>query len=134
MGRKKDVYRAAKGSGFFPLTFNFVYLEDGCFIQCAYCGLFVNYRHVTRDHVYPKSKGGLIKTPACIHCNDAKEDMLPLEWALYAYKHGLDIATIPIGADYMHTNGVQTRKDLMADIDLLFDLLLLEKEEYTAVA
>lgn len=104
----KDVYRAALGSGHFPLTFNFPHKRDGRYIQCSLCGVFVYYRSITRDHIYPKSKGGLIKAPACVNCNIAKENMLPIEWALYAYHKGLDLATIPIGAEYMQ-----------ADVDLL---------------
>lgn len=100
MAKSKDVYRAARGSGHFPLTFNFVYLKDGRYIQCSFCGKFVFYRHITRDHVYPKSKGGTMKAPACIDCNVAKENMYPIEWALHAYENNLDLANIPIGAEY----------------------------------
>jgi hypothetical protein len=59
--------------------------------------MFTNARDITKDHVYPKSKGGEIKTPACMPCNVVKEDMLPIDFAIYAFKHGIDIATIPIG-------------------------------------
>lgn len=115
MTKAKNVYRAARGSGHFPLTFNFVFLRDGRFIQCSYCGTFVYYRSITRDHVYPKSKGGLIKTPACIDCNIAKENMKPIEWALYAYNNNLDLATIPIGAEFMQTETehLGTKKELL---------------------
>jgi hypothetical protein len=114
--KKRDVYRAALGSGHFPLTFNFPFKRDGRYIQCSFCGIFVYYRYITRDHVYPKSKGGVIKAPACESCNVAKENMLPIEWALYASNHGLDIATIPIGAEYMQSEveWLPTKHELLA--------------------
>lgn len=120
MVKSRDVYRAALGSAHFPLTFNFVYLRDGRYIQCAFCGKFVYYRTITRDHVYPKSKGGTMKAPACIDCNVAKENRLPIEWALYAYKHNLDIATIPLGAEYLFGEIVPTRVELYQQIVDLF--------------
>lgn len=101
MRSQKNVFRAAIGSGHFPLTFNFVLRIDGRYIQCYGCGRWVYYRKITRDHVYPKSRGGQQKAPACEDCNIAKENMLPIEWALYSYRHNMDIATIPIDAEYM---------------------------------
>ena len=103
MVKQKDAYKAATHSGNFPLTFNFVFLRDGRYIQCSYCGIFVYYRTITRDHVYPKSRGGILKAPACTDCNVAKENMLPIEWALYAARNRLDVATIPIGAEFMQS-------------------------------
>lgn len=97
MGKRKDVFASARGSGHFPLTFNFVRKKDGKYIQCSYCGNSFHYKEITRDHVYPKSKGGLIKTPACKPCNEKKEDMLPIDWAKFAAKNGWDLAIIPIG-------------------------------------
>jgi hypothetical protein len=99
--RNKDIFRSSIQSGHFPLTFNFVYRRDGRYIQCCYCGIYVYYRNITRDHVYPKSRGGTHKAPACVGCNIAKENMLPIEWAIHASERGLDFATIPIGAEYM---------------------------------
>lgn len=95
--KHRDWYRTAKASGHFPLTFNFVFIKDDKYVQCSYCGMFFNAREITKDHVYPKSKGGEIKTPACMSCNVVKEDMRPIDFALFAYKTGIDIATIPIG-------------------------------------
>jgi hypothetical protein len=99
VGRKKDWIKAARGSGYYPLTFNFILGMNGRTVQCSYCGTWVNEKVVTRDHVYPKSRGGIIKTPACEPCNTLKEDMLPIEWAIFASKRGLGIAIIPIGFD-----------------------------------
>lgn len=90
-------YRAAIGSGHFPLNFNFLLIRNEKFTQCSYCGSFVHEKKLTRDHVYPKSKGGLIKTPCCMSCNVDKEDMLPIEWAIHASKTNRDLAVVPIG-------------------------------------
>jgi hypothetical protein len=121
MVRQNDAYKAATHSGNFPLTFNFVFLKDGRYIQCSYCGIFVYYRTITRDHVYPKSRGGLIKAPACVDCNVAKENMLPIEWAIYASKYKLDVATIPIGAEFMQSEVelLPKKKELLQQIYFL---------------
>lgn len=87
-------YRAALGSGHYPLPFNFVLRRLGKHIQCSYCGRFIHEKKLTRDHVYPKSKQGLIKVPACNDCNIAKEDKLPIEWAVFATEN--DIAFTPL--------------------------------------
>ena len=98
MGGRKDWYRTARGSGHYPLTFNFIFIKTDKAVQCSYCGRFIPEKKLTRDHVYPKSKGGIIKTPSCSPCNIEKEDMLPIEWALYCYKNSIDLPNIPIGA------------------------------------
>jgi hypothetical protein len=59
--------------------------------------MFIHGKSITKDHVYPKSKGGEIKTPACMNCNIVKEDMKPIDFAIFAFKTGIDIAVIPIG-------------------------------------
>ena len=125
MAKVKNVYRAARGSGYFPLTFNFVKLEDGKYIQCAFCGAFVFCRKITRDHVYPKSLGGQLKAPACMTCNILKENMLPIEWARYAYEKNLDIATIPLGAEYIQEEMEKTKETLRVEILTLISNLLL---------
>lgn len=134
MAKEKDIYRAARGSGYFPLTFNFIFLRDGKYIQCSYCGIFIYHRRITRDHVYPKSRGGFLKAPACERCNIAKENMLPIEWAKYAYRKNLDIALIPIGAEYLYSDTGEFRETLYGELVQLFDNLLdeMEQEEYVA--
>jgi 5-methylcytosine-specific restriction endonuclease McrA len=102
---KKDWYRAARASGHYPLTFNFIFIRQDKYVQCSYCGVFIHEKALTRDHVYPKSRGGLIKTPACLSCNIAKEDMSPIEWALYATQEGIAFKAIDINyQDYMVGN------------------------------
>lgn len=98
-GRNKDWIRSVRYSGNYSLNFNFVLVRNDHHIQCSYCGKFVNEKKITRDHVYPKSKGGLIKSPACKNCNEDKADMKPIEFAIWFSKIGRDLATIPIGFD-----------------------------------
>jgi hypothetical protein len=95
MGRKKDWLKTARGSGHYPMTFNFVLQANTKFVQCSYCGCEIPEKQVTRDHVYPKSKGGIIKTPCCINCNIIKEDMKPIEWAMFASERGYDLSCPP---------------------------------------
>lgn len=90
----RDWIKTARRSGYYPLTFNFVLGKVDTFVLCSYCGISIPEKNITRDHVYPKSKGGILKTPSCGPCNQAKEDMLPIEWALYAMEYGLDIYNI----------------------------------------
>lgn len=48
--------------------------------MCAYCGGIFKELHLTRDHVQPRSKGGLDKwtnvVTACEKCNHKKDDQL----------------------------------------------------------
>ena len=69
-------------SGFYPYEYNFLLGARDGKIQCSYCGVFFGTRNITRDHVYPKSRGGQFTTPACYNCNETKANMLPIEWAL----------------------------------------------------
>lgn len=98
VGRREKIppslewYKTARGSGHYPLTFNFVFVRQDRHVLCSYCGKWVHYKNLTRDHVYPKSLGGYLKTPCCLVCNVYKEDRRPIEWAIFAYENGLDIA------------------------------------------
>lgn len=89
---KKDWVRAARASGYYPLTFNFVLIKQNKTVQCSYCGAFIRDKEITRDHVWPKSLGGVIKAPACGPCNTLKEDMKPIQFALYASDKGIALA------------------------------------------
>lgn len=82
MGRKKKV-PIPRGQSYYPLDYNFVYHRYDGKVQCSYCGIFENYDTITRDHVYPKSKGGSITVPCCYSCNEAKKDALPIDWAIF---------------------------------------------------
>lgn len=55
----------------------------GCGMRCTYCRReMIPYSdsHPTRDHVYPKSRGGTLTVWACGTCNQMKADMLLAEW------------------------------------------------------
>lgn len=53
--------------------------------RCRYCGRLVRYGKSSLDHVVPVSRGGGDDPGnivlACQHCNQAKADFTPLEWA-----------------------------------------------------
>ena len=57
---------------------------------CHYCGRACPPRGLTMDHVVPVSRGG--KTirgnvvPCCKDCNNAKKQLLPMEWEDYLKK------------------------------------------------
>lgn len=69
-------------SGFYPYEYNFLFGRRDGQIQCSYCGKFFPTKAITRDHVYAKSRGGQLTTPACYSCNEAKSNKLPIEWAI----------------------------------------------------
>jgi 5-methylcytosine-specific restriction endonuclease McrA len=53
--------------------------------KCGYCGQpFTSVFQETRDHVHPKSRGGILhsgnKVPACISCNQWKADRSLYQW------------------------------------------------------
>lgn len=78
-------------SGFYPYEFNFLFYIKENTIQCSYCGISLPPRQMTRDHVYPKSLGGVITTPCCRPCNEAKQNKHPIEWAIYYTENEIDI-------------------------------------------
>lgn len=59
-----------------PLTRTNIYKRDG--YRCVYCG-GTDKRHLTLDHVYPRSKGGPDTwsnlVTACLTCNGEKDDL-----------------------------------------------------------
>lgn len=46
--------------------------------KCYYCG---NLEKCTKDHFYPKSKGGKLMVYACKVCQGSKKDLDPTDWA-----------------------------------------------------
>jgi 5-methylcytosine-specific restriction endonuclease McrA len=64
--------------------------------KCHYCGRAFPPRGLTMDHVVPVSRGG--KTirgnvvPCCKECNNAKKQLLPMEWEDYLKKFNRPIA------------------------------------------
>lgn len=63
------------------LTNASLFQRDRCI--CAYCGGLFKANELTRDHIYPQSKGGrdvwMNVVTACKGCNSLKEDILPGE-------------------------------------------------------
>jgi hypothetical protein len=57
-----------------PLTNPGLFFRDNC--QCLYCGEYFPFSELSRDHVYPTSRGGLDKwenvVAACKRCNQRK--------------------------------------------------------------
>lgn len=78
-------------NGFYPYEFNFLFYIKENTTQCSYCGIFLPSRQLTRDHIYPKSLGGIITTPCCRPCNEAKINMTPIQWAIFSAENELDI-------------------------------------------
>lgn len=79
-------------NGFYPYEFNFLYYSKEDALQCSYCGIVLPSRRLTKDHIYPKSRGGCITTPCCNACNQAKGDKKPIEWAIFYSQRELDLA------------------------------------------
>lgn len=55
-------------------------------MDCIYCRRDMEREtatHPTRDHVVPKSKGGIDTVWACYQCNNIKGCMMPDEWELF---------------------------------------------------
>jgi hypothetical protein len=57
-------------------------------IPCHWCGVPMTARNgqpkdptdATRDHVFPKSRGGKDRVWACLRCNTLKGNMDPMDW------------------------------------------------------
>ena len=88
---KKHPKRFHLRSGFYPYEYNFIFRCRSGQTQCSYCGNFFNTKTITRDHVYPKSRGGVLTTPACYRCNTLKADMLPIDWAVFNSLRAIDV-------------------------------------------
>jgi len=54
---------------------------------CQYCGRRTAPGELTMDHVVPISRGGKTSkgnvVPCCKECNNAKKQLLPIEWEQY---------------------------------------------------
>lgn len=60
--------------------------------KCCYCECKLTDDNRTKDHVWPRSKGGKGKSfrypnikPCCVKCNQEKSDLLPLEYIKWLY-------------------------------------------------
>ncbi len=54
---------------------------------CGYCGQPTPPRELTMDHIVPIARGGQSTrgnaVPCCKQCNNAKKQLLPMEWDQY---------------------------------------------------
>ena len=57
---------------------------------CGYCGQSAPPKELTMDHIVPLARGGKSTkgnvVPACKTCNNAKKNLLPMEWDQYLNK------------------------------------------------
>jgi len=55
--------------------------------KCYYCKRFVSPQKLTMDHIVPIARGGRSTkgnlVTACKECNNAKKNLLPMEWDQY---------------------------------------------------
>ena len=60
--------------------------------SCYYCGRSVAPKELTMDHIVPLSRGGRSTkgnvVPCCKYCNNAKKQLLPMEWEQYLKRFG----------------------------------------------
>ncbi|MCU0540302.1 MAG: HNH endonuclease [Desulfobacterales bacterium] len=59
---------------------------------CHYCRRAFAPRELTMDHIIPVSRGGRTTkgnvVPCCKECNNAKKQLLPMEWEEYLERFG----------------------------------------------
>jgi hypothetical protein len=79
-----------------PLTNRALFERDGN--TCQYCGKSLSPRHLTRDHVIPRSRGGkdiwTNVVACCFDCNSVrKRNRTPQEW-------GVELLSVPYAPCY----------------------------------
>lgn len=81
---------------------------------CAYCGREFGSKHLSRDHIVPKSRGGLDKwmnvVTACRDCNCDKDDQLLSECGM----HLLYLPYVPNHAEKLLLEGHTILEDQMS--------------------
>lgn len=87
---------------------------------CCYCGSQKNSAHLTRDHVFPLSKGGVNTwtnvVTACERCNHRKADRTPQE-------AGMDMLYVPYVPSRQEGLILRNRRILSDQMDFLCELL-----------
>jgi 5-methylcytosine-specific restriction endonuclease McrA len=62
---------------------------------CHYCGRRISPKELTMDHIVPISRGGKSSkgnvVPCCKECNNAKKQLLPIEWEVYLKKFNSEV-------------------------------------------
>lgn len=65
-----------------------VFLRDN--FKCQYCGEIFDPKHLTCDHIVPRSRGGVTEwsniVTSCLRCNRKKGDKLPSEVEMHPLK------------------------------------------------
>ena len=92
-----------------PLTNRALFERDSN--TCQYCGDSVSPRHLTRDHVIPRSRGGrnvwTNVVACCFGCNSVrKRDRTPKEW-------GVELLSVPYTPCYAENLLLQGRNILV---------------------
>jgi 5-methylcytosine-specific restriction endonuclease McrA len=63
---------------------------------CQYCKRPTPPKELTMDHIVPVSRGGKSTkgnvVPCCKECNNAKKQLLPMEWESYLKKYDSKIS------------------------------------------
>jgi len=92
-----------------PLTNRALFERDG--YTCQYCGEPFSARHLTRDHVIPRSRGGkdgwTNVAASCFVCNNKKRNRTPEEW-------GVKLLAVPYAPCYAEHLLLQGR-NVLAD-------------------
>jgi 5-methylcytosine-specific restriction endonuclease McrA len=97
-----------------------VFLRDD--YTCQYCGDRFEPRHLTCDHIMPKSRGGITEwtniVTSCVYCNLKKGDKLPQEADMHPRKK----PTRPSGFHVLMLNlGVNVLPDYWKEYAFLRD-------------
>lgn len=97
-----------------------VFLRDD--YTCQYCGVRFESKHLTCDHIIPRSRGGITEwtniVTSCIYCNLRKGDKLPEEGVNMPLKKPLR----PSGFQVLMLNiGIKTLPEFWKDYLFLRD-------------
>jgi 5-methylcytosine-specific restriction endonuclease McrA len=97
-----------------------VFLRDD--YTCQYCGKHFDPKHLTCDHIVPRSRGGVTEwtniVASCFHCNFKKGDRLPEEVDMLPLRK----PTRPSGFYVLLLNlGIRTLPDYWKDYMFLRD-------------
>jgi hypothetical protein len=98
-----------------PLTNRALFERD--LNTCQYCGKSFSRRHLTRDHVIPRSRGGkdvwTNVVASCFICNSVhKRNKTPQEW-------GVELLSVPYAPCYAKNLLLQGRKILADQAEFL---------------
>ena len=109
-----------------PLTNSALFFRDNC--QCMYCGHYFTFAELSRDHVQPRSRGGLDKwenvVAAFRRCNQRKGQYLLNEVNLEL----LALPYCPNPAEYLALiNNQRIRDDQMAYLKPAFSQFMLAR-------